>query len=459
MGRLDDAIADLRAAIEKDGDAILARAQLVDLLVEKKNYADAVPQVEAMLAFWQAPHEDLAAEIERRRAETFARGLRDMLDALPRHVRRRIDENDLRAVVERVRSSTFSAPNCLTHPESAPDAFACAVKLIRLQHAAGDEQGLAAAVAQARALAGNLARRASLGQVLFQEECKDAAREVLLGLRDELTALRTDPLQVYFWQRYVSAVRSVADELGDVLAADGDVLGACRILRELGSSQKAELLMQRSGNREALVAQLQAKIDTTRAALEAARAKAGGDLRSAELDYRDALIELADVHVGAKAYDEAEAVYRKSLDLLPDDIDIREVVAKLAERRGDAAAAIAMHKDIVDVKRRRRRTSGGDDPVPPTRLRPMMPDESGNGNNVYYGSGTFYSGSYYPGGTTPAATTAAIATRTTSRRATRRSCGSRRPATTPTACSRRSGGSSPRIRRRSGRCPGTSSTR
>ena len=202
-------------------------------------------------------------------------------------------------------------------------------------------------------------------------------------------------MQVYFWSRYQTYVNKAAKPLGDLLADAGEIWDAYLMLRDHGHAQNAELLLRKHDKAAEFIAKLETEMQAEAERLREARKDASNELRSIELDYRDAVIKLADYAVGEKDYDRAEKVYQDSLELLPDDIDIREVLSSLRERRGDYKAAVATQMEIVDVKRRRRRAAAGDTSTPPTRLQPRLPDQS---NRNTFGPGVIFSGGRYFGG-------------------------------------------------------------
>lgn len=404
QGQLDSMIADLEKALTLEPLQPVASAMIVEALVDSKRYADAVPHVENLIRWWdEGGEEEVRPEREAQLAATFKRMRKGMLDSLPRRVRRRVTDDHLREVRARTKSSSWHDMSVISFPEAVPERFACYVKLIRLRKAAGQEAELTETVRRAMADASTLSERGYLGRVLFQEGFKNEARQILETVISDSKELREDPIQVYFWSNYSGPVNSAAEPLGEILAESGETFRAYQLLRDHGHAQKAELILRTSGETEAIVARLEQMVEEAKAPLAAARADASSaDLRTIELDYRDAVIKLADYCIDEQEFERAESIYEKALELLPDDLEIRDVLAKLRLRRGDHLAAIAMHDEIISVKRRRRRAEAGEKVDPPTRLKPRAPGQSNDrsmssgpfisSGGVFYSSGRYYSG-------------------------------------------------------------------
>ena len=379
IGKVDDLkalLGDLTGETETDPISCML---LAEQRIEDKDYAEAIELLERVAAWWDTQAgEQAAAEVEDRRVQTFARGRRARRSALPRHVRRRVQDADLWAVSERVRSGAYSTVSVFSFPEAVPNAFGLQQKIIQLHNAAGDATGRDAAAERAMATADTLGKKGILGPLLFREGCRDLAEKVLREVLAEVEALNADPLQVYFSSTYSSLGSKAADALGQILADRGEVVAAFDLLTKHGIRDKAALVV-RQNDKVVEAHELMEKLVVSEAdRLREARAAATGDVRSVELDYRDAVIRAATFRLSEKDFAGAEKLYSESLELLSDDIEIREVIAKLRLRRGDAQQAIAMHKEIIGVKRRAKRARGGDRAVPPTRLQPAMPKVQDN---------------------------------------------------------------------------------
>lgn len=375
-GKLDEMVEDLRAVLARDPAQPVALTLLAERAIDTKSWTEAIAHLRALAAWWEDGGKAFHDEIRARELESFQTQRKQMLDDLPRQVRRRITDEELLAVLDRVRTAGWSKLVTFSFPEAVPTRFAVLGQLVRLHRAAGDQTGLAAAVADAVASATALGERAGLGVILFQEACKDEALRLLESVLAEAARLRDDPDQVYFWQHYQSTASTAALPYGELLAERGRITDAHRILREHGHAEKAELILRESGAAGDILALHEQEVARARAALESARTGAGSDLGTRELDYRDAVIKLADFHLGEKDFVKAESIYADSLLLLPDDIEIREVLAQLHLRRGAAEEAIAAHEETIAVKRRRKRAMAGDTAVPPTRLQPTVPGAS-----------------------------------------------------------------------------------
>lgn len=395
LGRVADAEAALRRTLELAPAQPIALARLAQRLIDDRRYADAAEQLRRLEAWWADADPAVQQELEARELVQFRRTRKDLLDELPRQVRRRVSDEQLLELSREVDVPSWNLPKSFRHPESLPQPPALREKLVRLQRAAGDETALQQAVADAIAGAKRLGERASLGLVLYQEDCKAKAREVLEQVLADGERLRRDPAQLYFWRRYAGTVARAALPLGELLAAEGEHLQAWSLLRDHGHADKAELVLRESGKAADVQAMLQRAVAAAAERLAAARTAGSGDLRSLELDYRDEVIKLADYHIGEKQIDLAEQVYVSSLALLPDDLDVRRVIAALRIRRGAHDEMIAMREEIIAVERRRRRTEAGETSTPPTRLLPSAPGQnpSSNISSVSYyssSSGTRY---------------------------------------------------------------------
>ncbi|MEZ5966498.1 MAG: tetratricopeptide repeat protein [Planctomycetota bacterium] len=393
VGQLDAMEASLRELLAAEPLDGLALAMLVDRLLEDKRYDDCVAPLQSLLRFWESPAgEEALAELERRETEQFRRRRKDLLDSLPRKVRRRIDDAFLLAVVQRTQGdSSWNRITSFSFAESTPRRLAVACKLVRVQKARGDEAGLAAAVAATIALPTNIAERTQAARELFEEGQDAAARPLLDAVMAEGRAAQKDSTLVYFWSRYKGFVDNAAECLGQLLAREGNVLDAYSVLRDHGHGEKAELLVREQGAVDAVRQKLESGIQAGAEALRQARGAGESDTSSLELDYRDAVIKLADFHMGEKDFKAAERIYVDALQLLPDDLDVRKIVAVLRLRSGDAEGAVAAQNEIIDVKRQRRRANAGDTAIPPTRLVPTVPGESSESSITY--TGYYYYGS------------------------------------------------------------------
>jgi len=394
IGRLDDMEATLTDLLSREPLDGVALAMLVDRRLEAKRYAECVEPLRALLQFWDSPAGDAArAEQELRTLADFKRSRKDLLDSLPRKVRRRLDDDYLLGVVRRTRPGLdWTKVSTFGFPEATPSRLAVVCKLVRVQKAAGDAAGLSAATEAVRGLVDAIGERAHAARVLFEEGQDAAARPLLEAVMAEGRAAQQDPTLVYFWSRFKPFVDDAAECLGQLLAREGRILDAYTVLRDHGHGEKAELLVREKNAVGEVRHSLEAGMTAAADALRAARSESDADTRSAELDYRDAVIKLADFHMAEKDFKAAEQIYVDALQLLPEDLDVRKVVAVLRLRSGDAQGAVKAHEEIIDVKRQRRRANAGDTAIPPTRLLPTVPGQSAessisrSGSYYWYGS-------------------------------------------------------------------------
>ncbi len=394
IGKLDEMESVLRAALGRDPLDPICLGLLVERLLEAKRYDDCVAPLRALLAFWESDRGVAArAELDRVSEAQFRTQRKKLLDDLPRRIRRRITDAEMLAVGQRVRTASWSKVTSFSFEESAPEPLAVLGRLIRVHGARKDTAARDAAVAEARRLATTIGERSSLGTVLFQEGADAAAREVLASVLAEAETIQQDATLVYFWPQFRGSVAAAARSYGELLARDGKILDAYRFLRDNGHGEKAELIVREHAALDDVRAWLDGGLAKARERLVAARSAGQAEIRAVELDYRDAVIKLADFHMGEKDFVKAEATYQAAVELIPDDLDVRKVLALLRQRRGDAQAAIATYDSIIEVKRRRRRANAGDTGTPPTRLVPTMPGESSQS--------TVTSGGYYGGGWSP----------------------------------------------------------
>ncbi len=393
IGKLDDLEATLGTLLASQPFDGIALALLVERLLDAKRYDECVEPLHKMLQFWDTDAGKAAlVEREQREVASFKRERKDLLDGLPRKIRRRVGDEDLLAVVQHTKQADhWDKISTFSFPEETPGKLAVACKLVRVQKARNDAEGLATAVAITRDLPQTIGARTQAGRVLFEEGQDAPSRTLLDAVMAEGRAAQKDPTLVYFWSRYQGFVAAAADNLGQLLARQGKVLDAYKVLREHGHGERAELLIREKNALADVRQSLAVDIATEAEALRLARNTTDADTRSAELDYRDAVIKLADFHMGEKDFKTAEDIYRAALELLPEDLEVRKVIAALRLRSGDAAGAIKSHDEIIDVKRQRRRANAGDTAIPPTRLVPTVPGESSESQISY--SGYYWYGS------------------------------------------------------------------
>lgn len=386
-GQLDDMETTLKSLLQREPLDGLALALLVDRLLEAKRYDECVAPLQSLLQFWDTPSgKDAATELEERAVAQFKRTRKDLLDSLPRKVRRRVDDDFLLQLLARTKSSPdWGRVSTFSFPEATPNRLAVACKLVRVQKARGDGDGLATAVETARALATRIGERAAVARVLFEEGQDAAARPLLEAVMAEGRTAQQDPTLVYFWSRYQGFVDDAAECLGQLLAREGRIIDAYTVLRDHGHGEKAELLVRERNAVGDVRQNLDAGMAAAAEALRQARNTGESDTSALELDYRDAVIKLADFHMGEKDFKAAEDIYVQALQLLPDDLDVRKVVAQLRLRSGDAEGAVRAQEEIIDVKRQRRRANAGDTAIPPTRLVPTVPGQSSESSITYTG--------------------------------------------------------------------------
>ena len=394
LGKLDEMEATLRRALAQDPLDACSLAMLAEILLEAKRYDECVAPLRGLLAFWASERgAEARAELELRAEAQFRTQRKQLLDDLPRRIRRRITDAEMLAVKARVRTASWSRVTNFSFPESAPEPLAVLGRLIRVQSARKDVAGRDAAIAEAQTMATTIGERSALGTILFQEGADAAATEVLASVLTEAATIQQDPVLVYFWPQVRGVAAAAARSYGELLARNGEVLAAYRVLRDNGHGEKAELIVREHGALDAVLEALGKELADARDKLAAGRTGGQTEIRALELDYRDAVIKLADFHLGEKDFQKAEAIYEGALPYLPDDLDVRKVLALLRHRRGDAAAAVATYNEIIDVKRRRRRANAGDTGTPPTRLVPTIPGESSQSQvqtGGYYGSWSPY---------------------------------------------------------------------
>jgi tetratricopeptide (TPR) repeat protein len=394
LGKLDLVEQSLAAALERQPDEPLALALLAESHISKKRFAEAAGLLQRLAQWWLGPGQQWEAELEQRSVEQWKLRKKAILDGLPRRIRRRVSDAQLASVRQETRSDAWVKPACYSFPEAVPSLLATLGKLIRVQRANNDEAGLQKTVQLAVSRCKTLADFSQVGGVLFQEGCRLEARELLERVLQRAAQIKADPEQIYFWPHYAAVVQGAAGPLGELYAAAGEHERAYHVLRENGHGERAELVLRESGKVEAIVAGLRSEIDRRGNALREARARGAADLRSLELDYRDAVIKLADFLIGEKCWQEAEDTYVASLPMLADELQVRDVVAQLRLRRGAWQQAIAMYEEIIETKRRRRRAEAGETAAPPTRLSPTLPGRStdtsaGGAAMVSYGPGGY----------------------------------------------------------------------
>src|SRR5262249_37090766 len=141
VGRLDDMEATLRALLARAPLDGIALALLVERLLEAKRYADCVEPLQQMLQFWEtAAGATALAECAQRDRAAFQRQRKDLLDALPRKVRRRLGDEDLLRVVQLTKEcKDWDKINSFSFPEATPSKLAVACKLVRVQKARADD--------------------------------------------------------------------------------------------------------------------------------------------------------------------------------------------------------------------------------------------------------------------------------------------------------------------------------
>ncbi len=400
LGKLAEAEAEVRALVQREPQDIVALLLLVELVAEKKAYAEAAELVGRVIAWCEGPGKEYLAERAARDRVAFQTARKGMLDQLPRKLRRKVDDEQLFALHTEVRPTGFSGKlSTISFPETAPSAFAARLKRIRLLHAAGDLAGMDAATAEARGVATELYQQLALGKTLYEEDRKAEAEPLLAAVLAAEPGYRADPVRMYFWDRYRSLFGDAANVLGELLAAKGKPVEAYALLRDHAQGQKAELILRQSGKGAEILQVLSDAVAKSGQRLREARNQGAADLTNVEFDYRDDVIKLADFHIGEKDFARVDAVYQESLALLPDDLEIRNVLAGLRLRQGDAARAVATHEEILDVKRRKKRTQQVEQATPPARLQPTLPD-SGNQDRSSSFGGMFggpvaYTGPYY----------------------------------------------------------------
>lgn len=380
LGQREAATADLRQALTQDRTHVIAMTLLVDLLLEAKQHAEAAPWLTEIAAWWDTPAGTVAtAELAQRAELLFAKNRRAAYERFPRKLRRHVNDTFLRDLEQQTRSRDWwSTPTTLSFPEAAPSRLAAVLKLLRTHRAAGDDAAFTATLTVARTAAESLAQRAALGVLLFEEQAKGEATPILAAVLAEEDAVKRDPLRAYAWSSFATHFNEAARCLGLMYAEQGKALQGYALLRGHGQTQQAELVLRKQIDLAAVRDLLEAAVATTAARLRALRAEGAGDLLAAELDYRDEAIKLADFLLGEKEFAAVDTLYQGALEFLPDDLEIRAVLAALRLRQGEAERALAMHDEILEVKRRKRRARQIDAVLPPSRLQPSLPDEGTN---------------------------------------------------------------------------------
>ncbi len=393
LGQAAAAEADLRQALTRAPEHVIAMTMLAELLLEAKQHAEAATWIERIAGWWQTPAGAAAQrDLDRTIAVQFQIGRRRAYEQFPRQLRRRVNDEFLRDMRQQTMPHMhWSKPSVLNFPEAAPPRLGALLKLIRTQRAAGDEAGLAKTIALATAEATTLAGQSTLGVTLFEEQRKAEAVPLLEAVLAREPAVKRDPLLAYAWSAYAPHFDEAARCLGQIYAEQGKVIEGYKLLRDHSQTQQAELVLRKQAKVEDVRALLEAGAKAAETKLRAERAGGARDLVATELDYRDEVIKFADFLLGEKEFAAVDALYQGSLTLLPDDLEIRSVLAALRLRQGEADKAIATHEDILAVKRRQRRAQQIDAVLPPSRLQPSLPDEQGPGQMMMPGVGRIIS--------------------------------------------------------------------
>jgi len=395
LGQLPAAEADLRLALQQDPGHAIAMTLLADLLLEAKQHAEAAAWIEKLAAWWQTDAGEAAtAELTQRASLEFQRGRRSAYDQFPRKLRAKVDDTFLLELQRQTRSRDgWSKPSTLSFPEAAPSRFSALLKLLRTHRAAADEAAFARTLATAVAEADTLARRSALGTLLFEEQRKAEAEPLLEGVLALEDQVKRDPLRTYAWSAYRTHFDEAARCLGLLRAEQGQALLGYALLRGHGQAQQAELVLRKQADVAEVRRMLEGDVASAGDRLRELRQAGAGDLLATELDYRDQVIELADFLLGEKDFAAVDALYQGALELLPDDLEIRAVLAALRLRQGEADRALAMHEEILEVKRRKRRAWQVDAVLPPSRLQPTLPDDGSSnsgGVTTYVSGGVVY---------------------------------------------------------------------
>lgn len=322
----------LSRAVERFPQDTSLRAGMARALYSEKRYDEALPHYEQLVELATANPPDAEERVFLDELN-FKRSKHTTLQAFPRHVRRKVNDEALREFHGLTRSSDLylsSGPGTLQYPGAARMSLAtCLGKADRKDEASRILHELA------NDRADSLSARIRVANALNDLDLFDEARAMYEGLAEREQELSAHAIFGFnrAWERQFSTPMS---KLARIHEREESYVDAFHMLRTYGDPKAAELTL------------------TTGGAIDAAKARYAAERDESERGddrWRDSTVRLAEVHQIAKEWDRALELYQEIAVELPSDFKVQDQIATLHLRAGRVDETISTHRSIIAAKR------------------------------------------------------------------------------------------------------------
>jgi tetratricopeptide (TPR) repeat protein len=330
----------LTMGVEHFPDSTSLRAGLASTLYAEKRYDQALPHYAALVELTLASPPDPADELFARNFSFKSSKFR-ILQKFPRHVRRRISSEDLRAFFDLTQSRPLNlswGPGTQQFPAAARLAHA------RCLGKADDKAEAGRRLTAMAADAGdNLLELSTIAGALYALDLFEEAGEIYARLAKRERELSVHPV-FGFNRSWARSFNSPMSRLARIRERTGDYVEAYHLLRTFGDAAAGELAL----NTGDCLPEARERYATL---VAQERARLTGDEDEDTDAWRDACVRLAEIEQIDKRWDEALALYQKVADRRTDDFSILEQLAALHMRAGRVDDTIAVHRAIIARKR------------------------------------------------------------------------------------------------------------
>lgn len=340
LTRPGEKLAALASGVARFPEDSSLRAGLASTLYGEKRYGEALPHYAELVRLTEANAPDPSEELFNREFN-FRRSKWDTLQAFPRHVRRNISEDDLRAFYELTLRRPLNlswGPGTQQFPAAAHLAHA------RCLGKAGDKAGARAVLSAMAAEADNrVLDLTTIADALDTLDLFDDARAIYERLAARERELSNHPVFGFnrSWARSFDAPMS---RLARIHERRGEAVEAYHLLRTYGDAAAGELALTSGDAVEVARDHYAAEVARLQPALDA-------DPKADSDPWRDACVRLAEVQQIAKRWDDALAMYQTIAQRRPSDFPILEQIAALHLRAGRIDETIEVHRAIIERKR------------------------------------------------------------------------------------------------------------
>ncbi|TAH37264.1 MAG: tetratricopeptide repeat protein [Planctomycetota bacterium] len=370
----DSARATLRAGLEAHPQSARLEEGLGFLLFLREDYAGAAERYQRVVALLESDPESAAEQ--RRRRELAYRMQRDsLLQSFPFQVRRRAGEQDLQRLYQLGEREALGAGWGLGR---WPNVAGAKVRLAECRLRLGQRD---AAVALLRSLEPEdpetLAALAALGDVYFRLELFPEAEAVYRRLQAAFLELQRDPLLSLVPGVIGRSAGPALLRLARIEERNSNLLEAYELYRMYGDSGAARLVLAGGG----LYAAAEERFRERFAGAAAALAAVNDPFTRAE--FRNSGVLLAEIYQEQRKWDSVLAQYQELARVLPDDFELRGVIARLHERAGRLDEAVAEHYAIIARKRELNRARLPEPEPQPYRITPEPPPVASTNNDDY----------------------------------------------------------------------------